>query len=84
MTDIRCTYAVRCKVLDVICKCKMHDVTCNQSNPKPGHTTGGSGQGGARQGGGAGRGGAGRVADGSVRPGNGRFSSPPGHQRQLS
>ena len=55
-----------------------------RSNPKPGHTTGGSGQGGARQGGGAGRGGAGRDAEGSVRPGDDRPSCLPGHRGQLS
>ena len=40
------------------------------SNPKPGHTTGGSGRGGARRGSRAGRSRAGRDADESVRPGN--------------
>ena len=56
------------------------------SNPKPGHTMGGSGCGGVRQGGGAERGRAGR-ADGSVRPGDNHPSCPPGfpgHRRQLS
>ena len=38
------------------------------SDPKPGHTTGGSGLGITRRDGGAGRGRAGRDADGSVRP----------------
>ena len=53
----------------------------NQSSPKPGHTTGGSGRGGARQGGGAGRGRAGRDADGSVRQENNRPSYPPDNQK---
>ena len=54
------------------------------SNPKPGHTTGGSKQSGARQGSGAGRGGAGRDTDGSVRPGDDTPSCPPGHRGQQS
>ena len=55
------------------------------SNPKPGHTTGGSGRGGARRrGSGAGRGRVGRDADGSIRPGDDRPSCLPGYRKQLS
>ena len=51
-----------------------HQMLDRLTNPKPGHTTGGSGRGGARRGSGAGQGGAGRDAIGSVRPGNMRPS----------
>ena len=57
------------------------------SNPKPGHTTGGTWRGSAPRGVRAERGGAGRDANGSVRPGDNRpccFPGPPGHRRQLS
>ena len=47
------------------------------SNPKPGHTTGGSGRSGVRRRGGAGRGGAGRNAGGTVRPGGKPILLPP-------
>ena len=56
----------------------------NLSNPKPGHSTGGSGRGGARRDGGAGRGRAGRDADGSVRLGYNRPSYPPDDRRKPS
>ena len=48
------------------------------SSPKPGHTTGGSGQGGARREGGAGRDRAGRDADKSVRQGSTVLHTPQG------
>ena len=57
------------------------------SNPKLGHTTGGSGCGAVRQGGGAERGRAGQDADGMVRPGDNRPSLLPGrpaNRRQMS
>ena len=59
----------------------------NQSNAKPGHTTGGSGRGGTQRGSGAELGRAERDAHGSVRPGDNRPSCPPElpeHRRQLS
>ena len=51
--------------------------------PKPGHTTGRSGQGGARRGGGEGRGVAGRDADELVCRGNNCPSCSPEDRRQL-
>ena len=52
--------------------------TClhNLSNPKPGHTTGGTVQGSAKRGGGAGQDRAGPDAAGSVRPGHNRPLAP--------
>ena len=49
----------------------------NLSSPKPGHTTGGSGQGGAERDSGAGRGQRRRDADGLFRPGDNRPYYPP-------
>ena len=47
----------------------MLDMLNHLSNPKPGHTLGGTIRGGARRDGGAGRGRAAQDADGTVRPG---------------
>ena len=60
---------------------KAMDDEWNLSNPKPGHTTGGSGRGGARRSGGACA--EGQDADGSVRPEDNHPFCPPGHRRQL-
>ena len=54
------------------------------SNPKPEHTTGGSGRRGSRRGGGARRGGAEQDADVSGGPEPNRQSSPPEYREQLS
>ena len=54
-----------------------------RSNPKPGHTTGGSEWRGAWRWGKAGRGGAGRDASVSARLRDNRPSGPPKHRRQL-
>ena len=62
---------------------KPETVSWDLSNPKPGHTTDGTGQGGAWRDGGAGRGGAGWNADGPVRPGDDRPSHPPDYCRKL-
>ena len=59
------------------------EINSHLSNPKPGHTTGGSRQGGARRAGGAERGRAGRDADGLVRPEEHLPSSPPKHRKQF-
>ena len=64
------------------CRMEKRPVIIYLSNPKPGHTTGGSGRGGARRGGGAGRGGAGRRQLGSPR--KQPTLLPPGYRRQLS
>ena len=55
----------------------------NFSNPKPEHTTGGSGRRGARRGGEARRGRAEQDADGSSGLEANRLSSPSGYRRQL-
>ena len=55
----------------------------NLSNPKPRHTTGGSGRGGAQRGGGAVRGRVAQEADGTVRPEDKRPSCPPGLPRNY-
>ena len=52
----------------------MQSMFGNLSNPKPVHTTGGTGRGGAWRGGGAGRERAGRDADAQVRPEYDRLS----------
>ena len=61
-----------------------HTISANLSNPKPGHTMGGSGRGGTWRGGEAERGRAGRDADVSLRPENNCSSYPPVHRRKLS
>ena len=53
------------------------------SNPKPEHTSGGSGRRGARRGGGARRGRPEQGADGSVGPEANGPSSPPWYRKQL-
>ena len=69
----------------VIFSCTQNNTLCviHLSNPKHGHTTGGSGPGGAWWGGAARRGWAGQDADGSVRPGDNRPSYPPRHRTNL-
>ena len=70
----------KCEPTLVLTGHALHDL----SNPKPEHTTGGSGRSGARRGGGARRGRAEQDADVSGGPEANRQSSPPEYRGQLS